>query len=137
MLCDNGFAQVHDMGTYGGWIDMATYRRAEAAGHLPIRIYSFVAISGWAKLDSFVKIPTGGVMMVLRWGGIEGFVDGFYSDLPRLPGFINAYLDAPEVHRPAGYRLRFSLRKWVLSAGFPPDYRLPAMLSGIMPMTGF
>jgi predicted amidohydrolase YtcJ len=40
----HGFTQVHDMGTYGGWIDLSTYLRAEAAGKLPIRIYSFVAL---------------------------------------------------------------------------------------------
>ena len=51
----HGFTQVHDMGTYGGWIDMATYRRAEAAGKLPIRIYSFVAISGLGKAGLFCK----------------------------------------------------------------------------------
>jgi hypothetical protein len=34
-------------GILRGWIDMVTYRRAEATGKLPIRIYSFVAIRSW------------------------------------------------------------------------------------------
>ena len=32
----HGLTQVHDMGSYGGWIDLATYRRAYAAEKLPI-----------------------------------------------------------------------------------------------------
>lgn len=108
----HGFTQVHDMGTYGGWIDMATYRRAEAAGHLPIRIYSFVAISGWAKLDSFVKIHGRGNDL-LRWGGIKGFVDGSLGSTTAW--FYKPYLDAP---KSTGLRVTDTilLRKWVLSA---------------------
>ena len=89
----HGFTQVHDMGTYGGWIDMArTYRRAEAAGKLPIRIYSFVAISSWAKLDSFVKLNGRGNDL-LRWGGLKVFVDGSLGSTTAW--FYQPYLDAP------------------------------------------
>jgi len=38
------------MGSFGGWTDLATYRRAHGKGSLPMRIYSFVPISSWAKL---------------------------------------------------------------------------------------
>ena len=107
-----GFTQVHDMGTYGGWIDMATYRRAEAAGKLPIRIYSFVAISGWAKLDSFVKINGRGNDL-LRWGGLKGFVDGSLGSTTAW--FYKPYLDAP---KSTGLQVTDTilLRKWVLAA---------------------
>ena len=108
----HGFTQVHDMGTYGGWIDMATYRRAEAAGKLPIRIYSFVAISSWAKLDSFVKINGRGNDL-LRWGGLKGFVDGSLGSTTAW--FYQPYLDAPTS---TGLQVTDTilLRKWVLSA---------------------
>jgi predicted amidohydrolase YtcJ len=108
----HGFTQVHDMGTYGGWIDLATYRRAEAAGKLPIRIYSFVAISGWAKLDSFVKINGRGNNL-LRWGGLKGFVDGSLGSTTAW--FYKPYLDAP---KSTGLQVTDTilLRKWVLSA---------------------
>jgi predicted amidohydrolase YtcJ len=108
----HGFTQVHDMGTYGGWVDMATYRRAEAAGKLPIRIYSFVAISSWAKLDSFVKINGRGNDL-LRWGGLKGFVDGSLGSTTAW--FYQPYLDAPTS---TGLQVTDTilLRKWVLSA---------------------
>ena len=100
------------MGTYGGWIDMATYRRAEAAGKLPIRIYSFVAISSWAKLDSFVKINGRGNDL-LRWGGLKGFVDGSLGSTTAW--FYKPYLDAPTS---TGLQVTDTilLRKWILSA---------------------
>ncbi|HEX3081575.1 MAG TPA: amidohydrolase [Puia sp.] len=108
----HGFTQVHDMGTYGGWIDMATYRRAEAAGNLPIRIYSFVAISGWEKLDSFVK-KNGRGNDLLHWGGLKGFVDGSLGSTTAW--FYKPYLDAP---KSTGLQVTdtIRLRKWVLSA---------------------
>jgi predicted amidohydrolase YtcJ len=111
-VLSHGFTQVHDMGTYGGWIDMATYRRAEAAGKLPIRIYSFVAISSWAKLDSFVKINGRGNDL-LRWGGLKGFVDGSLGSTTAW--FYQPYLDAPTS---TGLQVTDTilLRKWVLSA---------------------
>lgn len=51
----NGVTQVHDMGSYGGWIDLETYRRAYANQTLGIRIYSFVSLSTWQKMADFVK----------------------------------------------------------------------------------
>jgi predicted amidohydrolase YtcJ len=108
----HGFTQVHDMGTYGGWTDMATYQRAEVAGLLPIRIYSFVAISSWAKLDSFVKINGRGNDL-LRWGGLKGFVDGSLGSTTAW--FYKPYLDAP---KSTGLQVTDTilLKKWVLSA---------------------
>ena len=108
----HGLTQVHDMGSYGGWIDMATYRRAEAAGKLPIRIYSFVAIHSWQKLDSFVKNNGWGDDR-LRWGGLKGFVDGSLGSTTAW--FYKPYLDAPNS---TGLQVTDTnlLRKWILAA---------------------
>jgi predicted amidohydrolase YtcJ len=108
----HGFTQVHDMGTYGGWIDMETYRRAEASDKLPLRIYSFVAIRSWQKLDSFVK-KNGWGNDRLHWGGLKGFVDGSLGSTTAW--FYKPYLDAP---RSTGLQVTDTnlLRQWILSA---------------------
>ncbi len=108
----HGLTQVHDMGSYGGWIDMATYRRAEANGKLPIRIYSFVAIHSWQKLDSFVK-KNGWGDDRLHWGGLKGFVDGSLGSTTAW--FFKPYLDAPNS---TGLQVTDTilLRKWILAA---------------------
>ena len=108
----HGLTQVHDMGSYGGWIDLATYRRAEASGQLPIRIYSFVAVSTWQRLDSFVK-KNGRGNDRLRWGGLKGFVDGSLGSTTAW--FYKPYLDAPNS---TGLQVTDTilLRKWILSA---------------------
>jgi predicted amidohydrolase YtcJ len=108
----HGFTQVHDMGTYGGWIDMETYRRAEAAGKLPVRIYSFVAIHTWQKLDSFVK-KNGWGDDRLHWGGLKGFVDGSLGSTTAW--FYKPYLDAPQS---TGLQVTDTilLRRWILGA---------------------
>src|SRR5690349_5004360 len=72
---ENGVTQVHDVSSYGGWTDLATYRRNYAAKKLDLRIYSFVPLSTWAKLDSFCKKEGKGDDM-LRWGALKGFMDG-------------------------------------------------------------
>ena len=108
----HGLTQVHDMGSYGGWIDLATYRRAEAAGRLTIRMYSFVAIRTWEKLDSFVR-KNGWGNDHLRWGGLKGFVDGSLGSTTAW--FYKPYLDAPNS---TGLQVTDTilLRKWILQA---------------------
>ncbi len=108
----HGVTQVHDMSTYGGWADMATYRRAHANNKLDLRIYSFVPIRTWAKLDSFVKKEGWGDDM-LRWGGLKGFVDGSLGSTTAW--FYKPYLDAPTK---TGLLVTDTnlLRKWILSA---------------------
>jgi predicted amidohydrolase YtcJ len=108
----NGFTQVHDMGTYGGWLDMATYRRAESSGHLPLRIYSFVALHTWHKLDSFIK-KNGRGDDLLHWGGLKGFVDGSLGSTTAW--FFKPYLDAPGSTGLQVTDTNF-LRRWVLNA---------------------
>lgn len=108
----HGVTQVHDVNSYGGWVDMATYKRAYAAHHLDLRIYSFVALSTWKKLDSLVKKDGRGDDM-LRWGGLKGFVDGSLGSTTGW--FFKPYLDAPGK---TGLQVTDTvlLRKWVLQA---------------------
>jgi predicted amidohydrolase YtcJ len=108
----HGLTQVHDMGSYGGWIDLATYQRADANGQLPIRVYSFVAIHSWQKLDSFVK-KNGWGNDRLHWGGLKGFVDGSLGSTTAW--FYKPYLDAPNS---TGLQVTDTslLRQWILSA---------------------
>ncbi len=109
---EHGVTQVHDMGTYGGWADMETYRKAHGSNTLDLRIYSFVPIRTWAKLDSFVKKEGWGDDM-LHWGGLKGFVDGSLGSTTAW--FYKPYLDAPTK---TGLQVTDTnlLRKWILSA---------------------
>jgi predicted amidohydrolase YtcJ len=108
----HGFTQIHDMSSFGGWPDLATYRRAENANQLPLRIYSFVPIRTWQKLDSFIKTNGWGNDR-LRWGGLKGFVDGSLGSTTAW--FFKPYLDAPNS---TGLQVTDTtlLRKWILGA---------------------
>ncbi len=108
----HGFTQVNDMSSYSGWPDLATYRRAEAAGKLGVRINSFVPIRTWARLDSFVKTNGFGNNR-LHWGGLKGFVDGSLGSTTAW--FYKPYLDAPNS---TGLQVTDTglLRKWILAA---------------------
>jgi len=108
----NGVTQVHDMGSYGGWIDLETYRRAYTNQTLGIRIYSFVSLSTWQKLADYVK-QNGKGDDLLRWGGLKGFVDGSLGSTTAW--FYKPYLDAP---KSTGLVLNDTnvLRKWILNA---------------------
>lgn len=109
---ENGVTQINDVNSYGGWIDLATYQRAQQNKQLDLRIYSLVALSTWQKLDSFVKKNGRGDDM-LRWGGLKGFVDGSLGSTTAW--FYQPYLDAPTSN---GFTVTDTndLRKWVLNA---------------------
>ncbi|HTQ28014.1 MAG TPA: amidohydrolase [Puia sp.] len=109
---EHGLTQVHDMSSFGGWDDLATYQRAYAHGLLDIRIYSFVPLRTWQKLDSFVKVNGRGNDR-LRWGGLKGFVDGSLGSTTAW--FYQPYLDAPHS---TGLQVTDTslLRSWVLGA---------------------
>jgi predicted amidohydrolase YtcJ len=109
---ENGVTQVHDMGSYAGWLDLATYRRNYANKKLDLRIYSFVPLSTWAKLDSFCKKEGKGDDM-LRWGGLKGFMDGSLGSTTAW--FYKPYLDEPTK---SGLNVTDTnnIRRWVLSA---------------------
>jgi predicted amidohydrolase YtcJ len=109
---ENGVTQVHDVSSYGGWIDLATYRRNYANKKLDLRIYSFVPLSTWAKLDSFCKKEGKGDDM-LRWGALKGFMDGSLGSTTAW--FYQPYLDAPTT---SGLNVTDTndIRRWVLAA---------------------
>lgn len=107
----NGVTQVHDVGSYGGWIDLATYRRNYENKKLDLRIYSFVNISTWKKLDSFCKKEGKGDDM-LRWGALKGFTDGSLGSTTAW--FYQPYLDDPKT---SGFNVTDTtdLRNWILA----------------------
>ena len=109
---ENGVTQVHDVSSYGGWMDLATYRRNYANKKLDLRIYSFVPLSTWAKLDSFCKKEGKGDDM-LRWGALKGFMDGSLGSTTAW--FYQPYLDAPAT---SGLNVTDTndIRRWVLAA---------------------
>lgn len=108
----NGVTQVHDMGSYGGWIDLGIYKKAYKENKLPLRIYSFLSLGRWNKLDSICKKDGKGDDM-LRWGGSKGFVDGSLGSTTAW--FYKPYLDAPNT---SGLQITDTslLRRWVLAA---------------------
>ena len=109
---ENGVTQVHDVSSYGGWLDLATYRRNYANKKLDLRIYSFVPLSTWARLDSFCKEDGKGDDM-LRWGALKGFMDGSLGSTTAW--FYKPYLDAPTT---TGLNVTDTndIRRWVLAA---------------------
>jgi hypothetical protein len=107
-----GVTQVHDMGSFGGWADLETYRRAHADGRLGLRLYAFVPLGTWARLDSLVQTKGRGDDW-LRWGGLKGFVDGSL-------GSTTAWFHAPFTDAPQTTGLTVTdtttLRRWILEA---------------------
>ena len=88
-----GVTQVHDMGSLGGWTDLETYRRAREAGRLDLRLYAFVPLATWERLDAFIQEHGRGDDW-LRWGGLKGFVDGSLGSTTAW--FYAPYDDEPE-----------------------------------------
>ena len=107
-----GVTQVHDVGSFGGWPDLATYRRANKKGELHMRVYSFVPISSWGKLADYVA-ENGTGDDVLRWGALKGFVDGSLGSTTAW--FYNPYDDEPQT---SGLLVNDTtqLRNWILAA---------------------
>lgn len=108
----NGVTQVHDMGSYGGWADLTTYRRAQQNYQLDLRLYSFVPFNTWQRLDSFCKVNGKGNDM-LRWGAVKGFIDGSLGSTTAW--FYKSYLDAPNT---TGFTVNDTndIRKWIIGA---------------------
>ena len=108
----NGVTQIHDVGSYGGWTELETYRTAHKNKQLDLRIYSFVPLSTWQKLDSFCSVNGKGDDM-LRWGGVKGFVDGSLGSTTAW--FYKPYLDATNT---SGFTVTDTnnIRKWVVDA---------------------
>jgi predicted amidohydrolase YtcJ len=92
-----GVTQVHDM---AGFASLETYRRAQAAGRLPLRVYSVVPIRQWKRLRDYVAAEGRGDDR-LWWGGLKGFIDGSlgsttawfyepYDDEPNTTGLMTS-----------------------------------------------
>jgi len=90
-----GVTQVHDV---DGWASLEVYRRAHAAGDLPLRVYVAVPMSTWERMRDFVAEEGRGDQW-LWWGGLKAFVDGSlgsttawfyqpYSDEPSTAGLL-------------------------------------------------
>lgn len=109
---ERGVTNVNDMNSYGGWADMETYRRAVGTDRMLLRMYSFVPLATWEKLDSFVQ-KNGKGDDQLKWGGLKGYVDGSLGSTTAW--FHQPYLDDPHSH---GLTITDTslLRKWVLGA---------------------
>lgn len=107
-----GVTEVNDMGSYGGWADLSTYRRAYRNNKLAIRIYAFMPLSDWEKLNSYVK-ENGRGDDRLRWGGVKGFVDGSLGSTTAW--FYEPYLDDTTT---SGFTITdtTTLASWILSA---------------------
>jgi len=109
---ENGVTEVHDVSSYDGKTELATYRRAYANNKLPIRIYAFVPIANWRYLDSFCKVNGKGDDR-LHWGAVKGFVDGSLGSTTAW--FYQPYLDAPN-NRGLQVTDTILLHNWVISA---------------------
>ena len=109
---EHGFTQVHDVGSYGGWPELETYQKSYKANQLKLRIYAFVPLSDWEKLDGYVK-NNGKGDDYLRWGGVKGFVDGSLGSTTAW--FYEPYLDEPTT---SGFPVTdtLNLKKWVIAA---------------------
>lgn len=109
---ERGVTHVNDMNSYGGWLDLETYRRAEAKNTMKLRMYSFVPLASWAKMDSFVQKNGRGNDM-LKWGGLKGYVDGSLGSTTAW--FHQHYLDEPTS---TGLTVTDTglIRKWVMGA---------------------
>ncbi len=107
-----GVTQINDMHSYGGWPDLATYQRALGTERMKLRMYSFVPLADWQKLDSFVQ-KNGRGNELLRWGGLKGYVDGSL-------GSTTAWLNVPYLDEPQSNGLTITdtawLRKWIMGA---------------------
>lgn len=109
---ERGVTHVNDMGSYGGWMDLNTYRRVAEKNKSLIRMYAFMPLSTWNKLDSFVQ-KNGRGDDVLKWGGLKGYVDGSLGSTTAW--FHEPYLDDPHSH---GLTITDTtdLRNWVKGA---------------------
>jgi hypothetical protein len=86
---ERGVTHITDMGT---WAGLETYRRALAAGRLPIRVYAAVPIDTWVRLADYVARHGRGDHR-LAWGAVKGFVDGSLGSTTAW--FYAPYADAP------------------------------------------
>jgi predicted amidohydrolase YtcJ len=87
---ERGVTHVTDMGS---WQGLETYRRAAAAGRLPLRVTAAVPIATWARMAEYIDRNGRGDDR-LGWGVVKGFVDGSLGSTTAW--FYEPYADAPE-----------------------------------------
>jgi hypothetical protein len=109
---ERGVTHVNDMGSYGGWADLSTYRRVAQKNNSLIRMYAFMQLATWSRLDSFVQ-KNGRGDDLLKWGGLKGYVDGSLGSTTAW--FHQPYLDDP---KSTGLTITDTtdLRNWVIAA---------------------
>ncbi|GMQ81579.1 MAG: amidohydrolase [Rhodothermia bacterium] len=88
-----GVTQIHDVGSFGGWADLESFKRAYSRGNLGVRIYSIVPLSTSERLRSYME-ENGSGDHWLWWGGVKGFVDGSLGSTTAW--FYEPYEDAKE-----------------------------------------
>ena len=84
-----GVTSVHNMGS---WDDLATFRRARAAGRLRTRVYAAVPLATWPRLRDAVAAEGRGDAW-LRIGALKGFVDGSLGS--HTAAFLEPFTDQP------------------------------------------
>ncbi len=85
-----GVTSVQHMGT---WDDLATFRRAHAAGTLKTRICAAVPLDTWKRLKDTVEAVGRGDRW-LRIGGLKGYADGSLGS--HTAAMLAPYTDQPK-----------------------------------------
>jgi predicted amidohydrolase YtcJ len=88
----HGVTQLVDMGSYNGWEDLGTYRKALANKQLKVRVYSFLPLPVWKEMAAYIKKEGKGNDR-LQWGGLKGFLDGSLGS--STAWMYDPYLDNP------------------------------------------
>jgi predicted amidohydrolase YtcJ len=109
---EHGVTAVDDVSYYGGWKELATYQRANKNKSMLCRIYSFVPLRDWKKMEDYVKSNGKGDGMLI-WGGLKGFVDGSLGSTTAW--FYKPFLDDPSS---SGLTVTDTslLKEWVINA---------------------
>ncbi|WP_417790733.1 amidohydrolase [Terasakiella pusilla] len=93
----NGITQVHDMGydEVGGltWNNLEAYRRARRNNALKLRVYSFMPLTEWPRVATYIE-DNGRGDDWLRWGGLKGYIDGSLGS--GTAWFHQPYKNAPD-----------------------------------------
>jgi predicted amidohydrolase YtcJ len=92
-----------------GWDQVAALRRAHAAGHLAIRVSTYVPLGDWRAAAETLRVHGPGDD-VLRVAGVKGYIDGSL-------GSTTALLERPYLDDPSSNGLlttpRDSLASWI------------------------
>src|SRR5213595_201864 len=95
------------------WADLASYRRLERAGRLPMRVALYLPVDAWRAVADTVRRAGSAGDPWVKIGGVKGFMDG--SAGSRTAYFFEPYSDS------AGYRgllqhPEADMRSWIGNA---------------------